>query len=102
MSVLSDVVQNALGWSGSPLASRRSARRALGIVAIVAVVSPAAFDGGFRQYVQSEACANIAGPVRLYFDSLFTAPAIAQDLPQGEHYVVVRTNGWCSLKAVAG
>jgi hypothetical protein len=102
MSVLSDVAQKALGWTDSPLASRRSARRALSVVALVALVSPAAFAGGFRQYVQSKACADMAGPIRLYFHSLFTTPAIADDFPQGEHYVVVRTNGWCSLKAVPG
>ena len=102
MSVLSGAVKKALGWAGSPVSSRRSARRALSVVAIVALVSPVAFNEGVQQYLQSEACANMVGPVRLYFNSLFTTPAVARDLPQRERYVVVRTNGWCSLKAVAG
>ncbi len=62
MSTLARLVQAARGWSDSLLAGRRSARRALGIVAVVALVSPTAFDSGFRHYVQSEAWADVAGP----------------------------------------
>lgn len=100
MSFLSDLVRRALDLAVSPLAGRQARAVTLGILSVIALLSSTAFDTGFRQYLQSQGCAELGGPVLLYFNSLVTTPAIARDLPRGEHYVVVRTKGWCMLKAV--